>query len=433
MEITSHGFKNYAALSQFSSKNGILEIGGISICKIVEKYGTPLYIYDGNIIENSIQNIKNHFPNFQIYYSIKANPSLGIVSFLNKMGCGAEVASSGEIEIALKSRIDPNNIIFAGPAKTYEELYFAINLGIKSINVESLRELNTIDEIAFNLNKKVDVAIRINTKVIGINAIEVMVGPSSRFGIDIDKFVKEFSNINLRNTRIIGIHIYTGSQFLDENIIINNFQKCIDVAFELRQLIPNLKYIFFGGGFGVPNQECEKELNFHEINKQISRKISQYKIIENNYKLGIELGRYIVANSGIFVTKIIDIKDSGGRCYISTDGGMNNFIRPVFMRTHHPTKIINKLGYKEKVIAEICGPLCTPIDVLSHETPIPEPNIDDLIGYFNAGAYGLSMSMQEFLSHNTVKEVFIYKSSSQIIRYPFTIQDRLRFQNEINI
>ena len=422
--------KSFEPVQHFSSKDGMLYIGEYNIVKLIGNHRTPIYIYDGNIIETTVNNIKECFHNFDIYFSLKSNPSLGIVSFFNSLGCGAEVASIGEIEIALLAGCDPENIIFAGPAKKREELLFAIEIGIKAINVESFRELLVIEEIAQDLEKEVNVAIRVNTIVDDIDTPEVMVGHSSRFGIDEDDVITKLGSIKLRQTNIVGVHFYTASQIMSEDTIARNFERTIRVTHDLKSIIPKVKYVFFGGGLGIPNNSSESELNIQYQKSHVESVLNHYRSSIQDIQFGIELGRYLVAKAGVFITQIVDVKYSGEKCFVATDGGMNHFLRPVFMKVRHPAMIVNKLDRVESVVADIGGPLCTPLDILSPSTNIPEPEPGDLIAYFNAGAYGLTMSMQEFLGHNSPLELLIYQNKYDIIRQSISTKDRLKFQKK---
>jgi diaminopimelate decarboxylase len=186
-----------------------------------------------------------------------------------------------------------------------------------------------------------------------------------------------------------------------------------------------LNCIDFGGGWGIPYKEDEKELNIKYLADEINNIVQSSGIDLENMRFIIELGRYLVAESGIYLTKIIDIKESRGKKFVITDGGINQQVRPTFMKLNHPTRIVNKLNQKNTEIVDVVGPLCTPLDVLAKDVALPKPEIGDIIGVFNSGAYGLSMSMLNFHSHPWPAEVLIMDGKVFLIRERGTYEKAL--------
>jgi diaminopimelate decarboxylase len=251
-------------------------------------------------------------------------------------------------------------------------------------------------------------------------AAEKMVGGPSKFGFDQETLVSEILELDLKHTSIIGIHVYTASGVLDEQSLFANFERTLTLAAYYRDALDlDLSFIDFGGGFGVPYDNSESELDIFSLGRMINDRLesSDCPIDRRKVRLIWELGRYLVAECGIYITKVLNIKESRGRRYLITDGGMNQQIRPVFMDLNHPTLLINKLDLPETTTVDIGGPCCTPIDMLAKNIGVPEPQIGDLVGVFNSGAYGFSMSMLYFLSHPLPSEVVIYKGESMISRH----------------
>lgn len=415
----------------FQRSAGELLIGGKLASALVSEYGTPLYVYNGDIISRQFHEVRKAFPAFEIFYSLKANSNLSICALLHSLGARAEVASGGEIYLALQAGFEPYNIVFAGPGKTEQELEFGISTNIFAIHAESARELRRIALIAEKLHQNVQVALRINTREGFAEAPEVMAGGSSRFGIDEELIIPELSRFSSPRVRIIGIHVYTASQILDERAIIANFGRTLDLACSLAQNAGlDLKSIDFGGGFGVPYTLEEKKLDMEMVGMGVqtilNRKSSTYNL--EHTRLILELGRYLTAASGVFLARVLDIKESRGRKYLITDGGMNQQIRPVFMKLNHPTYPVSKLDDRPIEIVDVCGPLCTPLDTLASHISMPRVEVGDIIGIFNSGAYGFSMGMLNFLSHPWPAEVLVYQGLTYLIRERGTEGDFLRGQ-----
>ncbi len=244
-----HCIDKYMFLNNFLEESSELKIGKIKISDLVSRYSTPLYVYDASLIEKAYGVVNNTFDQFEVFYSIKANSSLAICKLLKEIGAGAEVASGGELQLALFLGFPSNKIVFAGPAKTNNELLLAIRSDICSINVESFEELLRIERIAKEENKKVNVCLRINTKASNVDANEVMVGDKSKFGIEENLIYEKMSHLSLEYAKIVGIHLYTGSQILSETLIISNLKKALSLSDKLsKEKWFDLKLIDFGGG-----------------------------------------------------------------------------------------------------------------------------------------------------------------------------------------
>jgi diaminopimelate decarboxylase len=429
--VQIHNFQRYTMLHGFSQEGSELQIGPWSASQLTRRYGTPLYVYDGAIIEEAYHLVERAFPQFEVFYSIKANPSLAICTLLRHLGSGAELASGGELHLASVAGFEPHKIVFAGPAKTDEELALAIRTGIASVNVESFSELKRLELIAKSEHKRVNACLRINTRESSVSTPEIMVGGPSKFGIDEELVFEELGNLDFKYVNIIGIHVYTASQILDVGSVISNLNRTLELASTCSRWEGfRLRFIVFGGGFGVPYDEHEQELKIPSLANKVSEMIrkSNYNYSISDIRLVLELGRFLVARAGVFLTRVTEVKKSRGKLYIITDGGMNQFLRPVLMDLNHPTLIVTKLGELETNTADIGGPLCTPLDVIASEVEIPEVEVGDIVGLFNAGAYGFSMSMMDFLGHPRPSEILLYNGHSHLIRRRGAFKDITRHQ-----
>ncbi len=433
--MASHNLHRYTALRDFSQVDAELQIGGLPVSRLVEMYGTPLYVYDAAMLVENYRIVCQALPQFEVFYALKANPSLALCALFHKQGAGAELASGGELKLALKAGFPPAKIVFAGPAKTDAELAQVVEAGIASVNVESFAELARLEAVAQKLGKRVNVSLRINTKQSDVSTPEVMVGAASRFGIDEEKVLDELDRLQgLDYVHLSGIHVYTASQILEVEAVIRNLVRTLTFASTLvEQTAIPMARIVFGGGFGVPYAPDVPVLDMARLSTRVEETLAentakQFANVLHNTRLIVELGRYLVARAGVFLTRVVDVKHSRGKQFVATDGGMNHFFRPVLMNLNHPTFIVNKLGMPETETVNIGGPLCTPIDIIANEVRVPAVEAGDLVGFFNAGAYGFSMSLLDFLAHPRPAEVLIQDAEPYLVRERGTFEDIVRHQ-----
>lgn len=417
-------------MERFGSDNGELTISGISVSKLAKRYGTPLYVYDLSIVQKKYEMLKEALDGFDIFYSVKANPNLHIVKRLVSLGSGLEIASGGELFLARKAGVPTGDIVFAGPGKTDSELREAMIAGIYAINVESVGELQRIEAIADELQKDVAVALRINTLGTAESAPEKMVGGPSKFGFDEESVVSDLRSISLNRCRILGIHVYAASGVLDVQELLSHFRRTLELAVKLSQEIGfPLRFIDFGGGFGVPNSEGQEELDLKAYAAGVQEILAEESKRSDlsGTRLAFELGRYLVAECGVYLTRVVDVKRSRGKTFLITDGGMNHFVRPAFMKIEHPAVMAADLEGKG-TLATIGGPLCTPIDILASGVEVGSVEPGDLVAVFNSGAYGYSMSMLHFLSHPLPAEVVIDRGVPVLARKRGGVEDALIHQ-----
>lgn len=384
------------------------------ILNYVEQHGYPLYLYDSKVILQKINEVKK-IDSFEFLYSMKCNPNSDVVKFMIKNDIGIDAASFGEVKIARNAGAKPNKILFSTPGKRLCDIQRAI--GECFIVADSLSELSVINEAATEYvkknNKKLKIGVRlnpINTKIDG-NAKEVMSGGSSKFGIDVDLLHENIEWIkSLINIEISGIHIYFGSQILEEDIVLNNVRIISKTVIELLNHF-EIELVDFGGGFGVKIENSEKDFSMTKLNNLLSgcdelNELKKYKL-----RLIFESGRFLVSESGEYVSKVVDTKISCGEKYVIVYGGMNGFFRPSFMNVRHQIRSVvlseenRKANEYENV--HIAGNLCTPIDMFAKDATIKKAETNDLIIIENAGAYGFTMSLTDFISHDKPKEIFV--------------------------
>lgn len=424
-------------MKYFNTNESVLKMGKINVVRLVEEYDTPLYVYDTDIIKKQYQSLKDHLSDrVKIFFAMKSNPNIMVCSFLRSLGASVEVASSGELFAAIKSGFNKENIIFDGPGKSCKDLEFAIKTGIYIINVESIEEIKRINTIAKKESKRTKVCIRINPRV-GVEKAKMKWGGGPhKFGVDEEKADDVIKyTLDAEFVELLGIHVSVGSQIADHKGLLKSTENTIQVACETfkKNDIP-LRCINLGGGIGVPYDENDVEVDIEAFGKGlvniIKEKSKEYGLEETEFIL--EPGRYLTSESGVYLVKVIDIKESGGKKFAIVDGGINHSFLPITMNKKYPTFVVNKMDMIKDEAITIGGPLCTSMDIFSREVDLPKVEIGDIIGIFNSGAYGFSASMLYFLSHPLPAEIVIRNGRPFIARERGKVEDFLinqRYEN----
>lgn len=365
----------------------------------------PSFIYSKRVIEKKISTLRAALPaSLNINFAIKSNPMQELVSFMQQHVDGLDVASGAELLIAINSGMSPDHISFAGPGKSDDELELAIQHQV-IINVESENELDRIIKISHTLNMQARIALRINPDFDCRNSAISMSGGPTQFGIDAEIADQVIHKANNSDVEFLGLHIYTGSQNLNAQAIIEAQQKTFALVKQLTASSETeFKQINIGGGFGIPYYPNDKALDLEAIGNNLASLIEDYHQQYSNTQFITELGRYIVGECGVYIARIVDKKVSRGKTFIITNGGLNHNLRSaadnfrIGQKNNYPVSIANKIGAQTEA-ACVVGPLCTPLDVLAYESEIPVANVGDYFVMFQSGAYGYSSSPLDFLSH----------------------------------
>jgi diaminopimelate decarboxylase len=375
--------------------------------------GTPCYIYDRNQIKNNIITLKTLLPKkVKLHYAIKANPMPNLVAHAANYLDGLDVASHQELLTALSTGIEPGKVSIAGPGKTEKSLLAAIISGVV-INVESKTELVRIQKIASLHKKQANVAFRINPDFELKGAAMKMSGGPKQFGIDAEVFAETFSMVNEQSINFVGFHIFSGSQNLSVDALLESYRKALELAFVLSQQINVLpKQINIGGGIGViyhsgqvPVDIKRLCLGLHELLDEMATKLIDTEV-------HLELGRFLVADAGMYLCKIVDIKESRGKTFWVCDGGMHHHLAnsgnlgQVF-RKNYPVFLANCIDSTLTQHVDIVGPLCTPLDIIASNISLPMGEIGGYVAVMLSGAYGASASPQGFLSQGEALEMLI--------------------------
>lgn len=422
----------------FSSHNGELYIGGVAVTDLAREYGTPLYVYDCSVVEKKWNLLRDALPpEFSIYYSVKANPAQSILQFFLGKGAGLEIASAGEFHQAVQAGCPPERIVFAGPGKTEAELDMVLRRGIGEIHVESFREARCIAEIAGRVGVAAPVALRINPSAEAEGGAMRMGGRPAPFGIDEEQLAEALDVIlSLPMLDFRGIHLYSGTQILDPEILVTQYRKGIAIARTVAMRLNSpIHTLDFGGGLGIQYFPHERELDMTRLRGGLASLFADVGCdpLLAGTRFLVEPGRYLVGDSGVYITRVNDVKVSRGKKFVIVDGGMNHHLAASgnlgqAIKRNYPLALINKLGWDEEESVDVVGPLCTPLDVLGRAVALPEAEPGDLIGIFQSGAYGRSASPLHFLSHPTPPEVWVDGGGSRLIRRRGQFGDDLRDQ-----
>ena len=426
----------------FAAHDGELYIGDLGVSTIAAQYGTPLYIYDQQLIETKIDQVQKALPaNFQLYYSIKANPNAAILRTMVARHCGLEVASAGELYQALHAGCAPESIVFAGPGKTRSELAAALQAGIGEIHVESLEEAECLNSLAVAANHSATISLRINPIAASGGAMR-MGGRATPFGIDEEHLDETLTQIlQLSHLKIVGIHLFMSTQVLDAHVLIEQYQRALQIARRVATRIPHaLQSIDFGGGLGTPYFVHERELDLAQVATGLQDIAAQMAAdpLLNAARGILEPGRYLVNEAGIYLSRVTRVKQSRGETFGVIDGGMHHHLAASgnlgqTIKRNYPVAIANKLGATIDQSLDIVGPLCTPLDTLARKVALPAIEPGDLFVIFQSGAYGRTSSPHGFLSHNAPAEIMVSDGVATLIRRRGEPADYLRDQFDANV
>jgi len=412
--MVEHKPLQHAPMDQFQTLGNQLLIGTQTLTQLAQQVAqTPFYAYDRALISQGIATLKTLLPpSIELHYAIKANPMPALVQHIAGRVQGLDVASLGEMQVALDTGIAPINISFTGPGKSDRELTAALTAGV-IINVESPRELARLTGLARIHKTKANLSLRVNPDFELKTSGMKMSGGSKPFGIDAEQLPEILQALDSQYLTFYGLHIFCGSQNLHSEALIEAHDKTFALAHSLSQhLSAPLRWLNIGGGFGVPYFPGDRRLDLKPVCENLVRLIDAYQPSFGDTKMVLELGRYLVAEAGIYVCEVIDKKVSRGEIFLITNGGLHHHLAASgnfgqVIRKNYPVAVGNRFHSKEKETVTIVGPLCTPLDILASKVELPVIEVGDLMVVYQSGAYGLSASPQRFLGHPPALEVLI--------------------------
>ncbi len=380
-------------------------VNNSTIAGCLGKVKPPFYLYDGDRIAEKIARVQKAFPKFSLLYSVKANPYDKILNIMREAGVGIDAASGNEVLLSKGLGFQSEDIYYSSPGKTKQEILSAMEAG--TLIADSIHELDMLNAAAEEQHRVLSVGVRLNLPNPHIlkSKKEIMGGHASKFGIDPHTYETNRERFRgYTHLRIQGIHVYFGSQILDEEILYNNFNTIATCALEVAEDLP-LTFVNFGGGFGIPYTEEEKDLDLESVAERIQSSPAVQELQSRGVRCNLELGRYLVGDGGLFVAEVVDKKESFGETYVILNAGMNSFFRPMFTHDYHAIRQMTVRSEVEQVT--VVGNLCTPIDEYYKEITLSAVEIGDIVAFENAGAYGYSMSLLDFISHHRPSQIMV--------------------------
>jgi diaminopimelate decarboxylase len=403
----------HAPNTLFPVADGCLQVGGMPLTRLAQRVGsTPFYAYDRRLLSERVAHLRAHLPPaVALHYSIKANPMPALVQHMSRLVDGLDVASGGELKVALDTGIDPAEISFAGPGKREAELAQAIAAGVV-LNVESGHELETAARLGSQMGLAPRVCLRVNPdfelKASGMK----MGGGAKPFGIDADLVPALLARLPALGVAFEGFHIFSGSQSLKPDAIVEAQASTIELGLRLAAHAPSpVKRLNIGGGFGIPYFPGEAPLDLAPIGAHLASQMPRVQAALPGVRVAVELGRYLVGEAGIYVARVLERKQSRGQVFLVTDGGLHHHLAASgnfgqVIRKNYPAAIGNRMG-AAGAPATVVGPLCTPLDVLADQMALGHAEAGDLVVLFQSGAYGLTASPAAFLGHPQAAEVLV--------------------------
>ena len=400
--------------SGFQAIDGELVIGGKPVSDWAEQAGrTPLFVYSQTRIEQRFADLRDAMPDrLKINYAIKANSFAPLLSFVSNLADGLDIASGGELEMVRATGFDLSRVSFAGPGKRDVELEAAITAGV-TLNLESEAEAGRAIAIAERLGLTPSLAVRVNPDFELKGSGMKMGGGAKPFGIDAERVPSLIRKIVETGCNFRGLHIFTGSQALSAEAVIDMQAKVLDCADRLaREADVPLPKLNMGGGFGIPYFPGDEPLDVHAVGQALEAQFAALPDTLADAELFIELGRYLLGEAGVYLTRIVDRKVSYGETYLVTDGGLHHQLAAsgnfgTVVRRNYPVAIASRFDAQPEEEANVVGCLCTPLDRLADKAHLPRAEVGDLIAVFCAGAYGASASPSAFLGQGPAIEMLV--------------------------
>lgn len=404
----------HSAQPWFEVVDDCLQVGGRALTALAaEARCTPFYVYDRTVMDRKVAGLRRALPaEVHLHYAIKANPMPEVVRHMLGLVDGLDVASAGELRTALGAGANPADVSFAGPGKTDGELEYAAACGI-TLNVESEREIGVLAAIAQRTGRRPKVAVRVNPDFELKTSGMKMGGGPKQFGIDAERVPEALRRIGALPLEFRGFHIFSGSQNLRAEAIVEAQQKTVALAARLAQHAPSpVTLLNIGGGFGIPYFPGEQALDLEPIAANLRALVPDIRREMPHAEIVLELGRYLVGEAGLYVCKVIDRKVSRGQVFLVTDGGLHHHLAASgnfgqVLRKNYPVAIGNRVRGTEREIASVVGPLCTPLDLLGDRVELARADVSDLVVVFQSGAYGFTASPLGFLSHPAAGEIVV--------------------------
>jgi diaminopimelate decarboxylase len=400
---------------RFGAVDGELAVGGVPVSRLAERVGgTPFFAYDRALITQRVALLRSTLPDgLELGYAVKANPMPAVVQHLAGLVDSLDVASAGEMHVALDTGIDPGHVSFAGPGKTAAELAQAVAAGVL-VEIESQGEAQRLLAAGERVGVRPRAAVRVNPDFAVKGSGMRMGGGPQQFGVDVEAVPDLLTWMAGRDLAVEGFHLFAGSQNLNAAILVEAQQRTVDLLLKLaEQADQPPTYLNLGGGFGIPYFDNDEELDLEPIGANLAELLEgRIRPAFPDVRTVVELGRFLVGESGVYVTRVVDCKESRGERYAVVDGGMHHQLAASgnfgqVIRRNYPLAVGNRIAEEPAGAVTVVGCLCTPLDLLGKQVALPEVREGDLVVIFQAGAYGLTASPTAFLGHPAPREVLV--------------------------
>ncbi|WP_410667760.1 pyridoxal-dependent decarboxylase, exosortase A system-associated [Amycolatopsis sp. cmx-4-68] len=403
-----------AAAAPFGRAGGVLTVGGVPVDRLAARVGTtPFFAYDRSLVTTRVERVRAALPEgVELSYAVKANPMPALLHHLSGLVDGLDVASAGELRQALDTTVPPERISFAGPGKTAAELSRAVAAGV-TVELESTTELARVREAGDRLGLTPRVALRVNPDFAVRGSGMRLGGGPQQFGIDAERVPAVLAEVGAAGLDFQGFHVFAGSQNLRAESLCEAQRATVDLVLQLAEAAPGpVRSVNLGGGFGIPYTARDTALDLDEVGENLAKLLDvSLRPALPEARVVIELGRYLVGEAGVYLTRVVDRKVSRGTTFLVVDGGLHhqlaasgNFGQAI--RRNYPLSLASAPGGPEETVT-VVGCLCTPLDLLGDRVSLPGAAIGDLIAIFQAGAYGLTASPTAFLGHPAPPEVLV--------------------------
>lgn len=404
----------HEALTRLAVDGDCLVFAGRRLTDIADQVGsTPFYAYDARAIAERVAHLRRELPDdVDVHYAVKANPMPDVVRHLVGLVDGLDLASAGELEVALAAGADPGHVSFAGPGKKDWELERALEAGI-TVNLESFGEMRRLAALGARHGRRPRAAVRVNPDFeLKASGMKMSGGPK-QFGVDAELVPEMLAELGGLDLEFRGFHIFSGSQNLSADSIIDAQAQTMDLAIRLAEAAPGpVRMLNMGGGFGIPYFPGDVSLDVGAIGERLKGVLERGRAALPEAHFILELGRYLVGEAGIYVCRIIDRKVSRGETFLVTDGGLHHHLAASgnfgqVLRKNYPVVIGSRVVGERRETASVVGPLCTPLDVLAGRMELAEADVGDLVVVMQSGAYGYTASPLGFLSHPAPEQVLV--------------------------
>lgn len=408
----------HPTVASYPVENGRLTVGGVPVDRLAQRVGgTPFFAYDRQLITRRVEYLRSELPtDAQLSYAVKANPMPAVVQHLAGLVDSLDVASAGELRTALDTGTVPERVSFAGPGKRVAELTQAVAAGV-TVELESETEAERLAMVGERLGVRPRVAVRVNPDFQVKGSGMRMGGGPQQFGVDAERVPALLKQLAATDLDFLGFHVFAGSQNLNADILAAAQRQTAELVLRLvreaADAAGSVRYLNFGGGFGIPYFERDQPLDLPAMGASLAAVL--HELVRPAFpqaRVVLELGRYLVGEAGVYVTRIIDRKLSRGEIFLVVDGGLHHQLAASgnfgqVIRKNYPVVIGDRMDREPTETASVVGCLCTPLDLLASRTVFPPAEVGDLVVVFQAGAYGLTASPTAFLGHPLPIEVLV--------------------------